>query len=138
MTPWAAKCQASVSFTISLCLLKFMFIESMMPSSYLILCNPLLLLPSIFPSIRVSSNELALCRLRWSKYWCFSFSWPNVSIMLLLRYSALYTRKSKKLYSRVFMNLERGGQYVILLTNIKDLDACSFQRLSFYLMCGFL
>ena len=57
-TPWPAACQTSVSFTISQSLLKLIFIESMMPSNYLILCHPLLLLPSIFPSIRVFSNEL--------------------------------------------------------------------------------
>ena len=61
VTPWTAACQASLSFTISWSLLKLMFIESMMRSNHLILCRPLLLLPSIFPSIRVFSNELALC-----------------------------------------------------------------------------
>ena len=65
--------QASLSFTISWSLLKLMSIESVMPSSHLILCRPLLLLPSIFPSIRVFSNELAL-HIRWPKYWSFSFS----------------------------------------------------------------
>ena len=60
-------------FAISLRLLKLMFIESVMPSNHLILCRPLLLLPSIFPSIRVFSNYLALC-IRWPKYWSFSFS----------------------------------------------------------------
>ena len=63
--------QASLSF-ISWSLLKFMAIESVMPSNYLILCCPLLLLPSIFPSIRVFSNESALC-IRWPKYWSFSY-----------------------------------------------------------------
>ena len=66
-------CQASPSFTISWSLLKLMSIESVMPSSHLILCRPLLLLPSIFPSIRVFSSESALC-FRWPKYWSFSFS----------------------------------------------------------------
>ena len=65
--------QASLSFTISWSLLKLMSIESVMPSNHLILSHPLLLLPSIFPSIRVFFNELALC-IRWSKYWSFSFS----------------------------------------------------------------
>ena len=68
-----AACQASLSFTSSRSLLKLMSIESVMPSNHLILCRPLLLLPSIFPSIRVFSNELAL-RMRWPKYWSFSFS----------------------------------------------------------------
>ena len=73
MTPWTAACQASLSFTISQSLLKLMFIESVMPSNHLILCHPLLFLPSIFPSIRVFSNELALCN-KWQKYWSFSLS----------------------------------------------------------------
>ena len=65
--------QAFLSFTISQSLLKLMSPESVMPSKHLILCRPLLLLPSIFPSIRVFSNELALC-IRWPKYWSFSIS----------------------------------------------------------------
>ena len=73
MTPWTAACQASLSFTISLSLLKLMSIESMMPSNHLIFCRPLLLLPSIPPSIRVFSNKSAL-HIRWPKYWSFSFS----------------------------------------------------------------
>ena len=72
-TPWTASCQASLSFTIFQSLLKLMPIESLMPSSLLILCHPLLLLPSIFPSIRVFSNESVLC-IRWPKYWSFSFN----------------------------------------------------------------
>ena len=72
-TPWTAACQASLSFTISQSLFKFMSIELVMPSNYLILCCSLLLLLSIFPSIRVFSNESAL-RIRWPKYWSFSFS----------------------------------------------------------------
>ena len=72
-TPSTAACQASLSITNSQSLLKLMSIESVMPSNHLILCRPLLLLPSIFPSIRVFSNELAL-RIRWPKYWSFSFS----------------------------------------------------------------
>ena len=71
-TPWTAACQASLSFTISWSLLKLMFIELMMPSNHLILCCPLLLLPSVFPSIRVFSKELAL-RSRWPVHWSFSF-----------------------------------------------------------------
>ena len=74
-TPWTAAPQASLSITNSLSLLKPMSIESVMPSNHLILCRPrpLLLLPSIFPSIRVFSSELALC-IRWPKHWSFSFS----------------------------------------------------------------
>ena len=73
MTPRTAACQASLYLTNSRSLLKLMFIESVMPSNRLILCRPLLLLPSIFPSIRVFSSESALC-IRWPKYWSFSFS----------------------------------------------------------------
>ena len=73
MTPWTAVCQASLSFTISRSLLKLMSIESLMPSNHLVLCHPLLLLPSVFPSIRVFSNESAL-RVRCPKYCSFSFS----------------------------------------------------------------
>ena len=72
-TPWTAACQASLSITNSQSLLKLMSIESVMPSSHLILCLPLLLLPPIPPSIRVFSNESTLC-MRWPKYWSFSFS----------------------------------------------------------------
>ena len=72
-TPWTAARQASLSITNSLSLLKLMSVELMLPSNYLILCRPLLLLPSIFPSIRVFSNESVLL-FRWPKYWNFSFS----------------------------------------------------------------
>ena len=73
MTPWTAAHQASLSIANLWSLLKLMSIESMMPSNHFILCCPLLLLPSIFPSIRVFSNESVLC-IRWPKYWSFSFS----------------------------------------------------------------
>ena len=73
MTPWTIALQAPLSFTISQSLLRFMSIESVMPSSRLIFCHPFLLLPSIFPSIRVFSNESAF-RIRRPKYWNFSFS----------------------------------------------------------------
>ena len=72
-TPWTAACQVSLSFTISWSLLRHMSIELVMPFNHLILCNPLLLLPSIFPRISVFSNESAL-HIRWPKYWSFSFS----------------------------------------------------------------
>ena len=73
MTPWTAARQASLSITGSQSLLKLMSIESVMPSNHLFLCCPFLLLPSIFPSIRVFSNESVL-HIRWPKYWSFSFS----------------------------------------------------------------
>ena len=72
-TPWTAACQAFLSFTIFWSLLKLLSIELMMLSDHLILCYPLLLLPSIFPSIRVFSNEAAL-HIRWPKYWSFSLA----------------------------------------------------------------
>ena len=72
-TPWTAACQASLSITNSRSLPKLMSIELEMPSNHLLLCHPLLLPPSIFPSIRVFSNESVL-HIRWPKYWSFSFS----------------------------------------------------------------
>ena len=73
VTPWTAARQASLSITNSWSLLKLMTIESVMPFNHLILCRPLLLLPSIFPSIRVLSNESVLL-IKWPEYWNFSFS----------------------------------------------------------------
>ena len=72
-TPWTAACQASLSFTISWSLLKLMSSESVMPTNHLILCHPLLLMSSIFPSISIFSNESVL-HIRWPKHWSFSFS----------------------------------------------------------------
>ena len=74
MTPWTAAHQASLSITNSRSLLKLMSIEWVMPSNHLILCRPLLLPPSIFPSIRGFSNESVLLHIRWPKDWSFSFS----------------------------------------------------------------
>ena len=73
VTPWTVAHQASLSFTISQSSVKLMLIESMMPSKNLILCSPLLILPSIVPSIKVFPSELAL-HIRWPKYWSFNFS----------------------------------------------------------------
>ena len=78
MTPWTAAHQASLSFNTSQNLLKLMSTESMMPSNHLILCHSLLLLPSIFPCLRVFSNELPL-HIRWPKYWSFYFSISSFS-----------------------------------------------------------
>ena len=78
VTPWTAACQASLSITNSQSLLKLMSVESVMPSNHLTLCHPLLLPPSIFPSIRVFYNESVLC-IRWPKYWSFSFSTSSSS-----------------------------------------------------------
>ena len=82
VTPWTAVLQAFLFFTVSRSLLKFMSIESVMLSNHLILCHPLLLLPSIFPSSRVFSNESTLC-IRWSKYWSFSISPSNEYSVLM-------------------------------------------------------
>ena len=105
LTPWTAARQASLPFTISWSLLKFMSIEWMMPSNHLILCHPLLLLTSIFPSIRVFSCELPL-HIRWPKYWSFSFS-----ISLSNEYSGLISFRmdwcdflASKELSKVFSN----------------------------------
>ena len=76
VTPWTTARRASLSFTISRSLFKFMSIELVMPSNHLILCHPLFLLPKILPSIRVFSNGLAI-RIRWPKYWSFSFISPS-------------------------------------------------------------
>ena len=75
-TPWTAACQVSLSITNSRSLLKLLSIESVMPSNHLILCHPLFLPPSIFPSIRVISNE-SILRIRWPEYWSFSISPSN-------------------------------------------------------------
>ena len=106
-TPWIAKHQASLSITNSQSLLKLMFIESVMPSNHLILCQPFLLLPSILPSIRVFSNESVL-HIRWPKYWSFSFSLSPSNeysglISFKLGLTGYSTLQSKGL-SRVFSN----------------------------------
>ena len=103
-TPWTVACQASISFTISWSLLKLMSIELMMPSNHLILCRPLFLPPSIFPSIRVFSNELALS-IR-CQYWSFSFSispFNEYSDWFPLELTGLISLLSERL-PRVFSN----------------------------------
>ena len=104
VTPWIAACQASLSISSSQSLLKLMSIESVMSSSHLILCNPLLLLLPISPSIRVFSNESTL-RKRWPKYWSFSFSISpsNEHPGLIFRTDCWISLQSKGL-SRVFSN----------------------------------
>ena len=109
-TPWAAACQAPLSSTVSRSLLKFMSTESVMLSSHLILCHPVLLLPSILPSIRVFSNESAL-RIRWPKYWSFSNNPSNENSGLISFRVDCYdllavqgTLKSLLQYSVVKMN----------------------------------
>ena len=90
-TPWTAACQASLSIANSWSSLKLTSIESVMPPNYLILCRPLLLLPSIFPNIRVFSSESVLC-IRWPKYWSFSFG-----ISLSAEYSGLVSFRIDRL-----------------------------------------
>ena len=105
VTPWTAAHQASLSITNSWSLLKFMSIKCVMPSNHLILCHPLLLLPSIFPSIRVFTNEPVL-HIRWPKYWNFSSSINpsnEHSELISLRMDWLDLLQSKGL-SRVFSN----------------------------------
>ena len=99
-TLWSAACQASLSFTISQSLLKLMSSKLVMPSNHLILCHLLLLLPSIFSSIRVFSNESALC-IRWPNYWSFSFSISSSNETSILYFSWLtickgHLEKSRK------------------------------------------
>ena len=108
MTPWTAAFQASLSITNSRTLCKLMSIESVMPSNHLILCC-LLLLPSIFPSIRVFSNESVL-HIRWPKYWDFSFSISSsneYSGLISLKLTGLISLQSQGL-SRVFSNTKLG------------------------------
>ena len=105
-TPWTAACQAPLSSTISWSLLKFMSIELVIPSNHLMLCCPLLLSPSVFPSIRVVSTESAL-RIRWPKDWSFSFSISpsmNIQGQFPLGLTSWISFQSKGL-SRVFSNI---------------------------------
>ena len=104
VTPWTAAYQASLSITNFWSLLKLMSIKSVMPSNHLILYRPLLLLPSIFPSIRVFSNESALC-IRWPKYWSFSISPSNeYSGLISLKIDWLDLFAVQGTLSRVFSN----------------------------------
>ena len=106
-TPWTAAHQVSLSITDSQSLLKLMSIESMMPSNHLTLCHPLLLLPSIFPSIRFFSNESVLC-IRWPKYWSFRFSISpsnEYAGLISLGWTGWISLQSKGL-SRVFSNTQ--------------------------------
>ena len=101
-TPWTAASQNSLSFTISRSLLKLMSIEPVIPSNHLILCHPLLLPSSIFSSIRVFSNETALC-FRWPKYWSLSISSSN-SGLISLGWTGLISLLYMRL-SRVFSSI---------------------------------
>ena len=107
-TPWTAACQASLSIVNSQSLLELMSIESVMPSSHLILCHPLLLLPSIFPRIRVFSNESVL-RIRWPMYWKIVQRFlKKLKIELLydvaISLLSIYTKEMKSLYQKDICN----------------------------------
>ena len=137
-TPWTASHQASLSIANSWSLLKLMSIELVMPSNHLILCHPFLLLPSVFPSIRVFSNELALC-IRWPEYWIFSFSispsneysglfssrmdWFDLLVLskglfknLLQHHSSFESINTKEYVYRKHRNSGSGGRVFIWLT----------------------
>ena len=109
VTPWTASCQASLSITNSQKLLRLTSIKSVMPSNHLILCHPLLFLPSIFPSIRVFFNESVL-RIRWPNYWSFSFrispssEYSGLISFRMDWFDLLAVQESKGL-SRVFSNI---------------------------------
>ena len=103
LQPWSAACQASLSFTLSLSWLKLMSIESVMTSNHLVLCRPLLHLPSIFPGIRVCSNELAL-HFRWPKYWSFGFNINPSSEHSLISFRTGRISLQSKGFSKVFSN----------------------------------
>ena len=125
-TPWTAACQAFLSLTISWSLPKFMSIASAMPSDRLILCHPILFLPSVFPSIRVLSNELAL-RIRWPKYWSFSISPSNECIQgwFPLRSTGLISLLSKGLLrvfsiTTVWKHQSLSAPYGLALTTVHD------------------
>ena len=128
-TPWAAAHRASLSITNSRSLLKLMSIESVMPSNHLILCHPLLLQPSLFPSRRVFSNESVL-RIRWPKHWSFSFSispsneysglicfrmdWLEILAVQKTLKSLLQHHRSKA------SNLRHSAFFIVQLTSIHD------------------
>ena len=113
VTPWIAAHQASLSFTISQSLLKLMSIESVMPSNHLVLCHPLLLLPSIFLSIRVFSNPSSLC-IRWLEYWSFSFSispsnkylWLSANIFSFIKHKSVCVVFVCVMWSSIFWLLD--------------------------------
>ena len=125
-TPWTAAHQASLSFTISQSLLKLMSVESVMPSNHFILCCPFLLLPSVFPSIRIFSSESAL-HIRWSKYWSFRISPSNeYSGLISFRMDWLYllavqgTLKSFQHHSSKTSILWLSLLYGLALTSVHD------------------
>ena len=140
-TLWTTACQDSLSITNSLSLLKLMFIESVLSSNHLILCRPLLLPPSIFPSIRVFSNESVL-HVRWPKYWSFSFSIsPSNEYSGLISFRMDWldllavqgTLKSLLQYhSSKTSILQRSGFFMIQLSHHMDFPGASDGKVSVY------
>ena len=119
VTTWTAAFQASLSFTIFLSLLRFMSIESVMLSNHLILCHPLLLLPSTFSRIRVFSKESALC-IRWPKYWSFSFTISSSSEYSRFRWPMrtwkdaqhlIYYRNANQNYNALSPHMSQNGHH---------------------------
>ena len=113
-----AVCQAFMSFTISQSLLKLIFIESMMPSNHLILCHPLLFLPSLFPRIKFFSNESILC-IRWSNYWSFTFS-----ISTSNEYSRLISFRIDSFF--IFLLSKGLSRVLSILSNVEFFDLFYF------------
>ena len=129
-TPWSAARQAPLPSTISWSLFKFISIESVMPSNHLILCHPLLLLPSVFPSIRVFSSESALC-IRWPSYWSFSFSISpssEYSGLISFRIDWFDLLLSKEL-SRVFSSSTTTQKHWFLSNNMIIISTLQIRKL---------
>ena len=140
-TPWTAARQASLSITNSRSLLKLMSFKSMMPSNHLILCHSLLLPPSIFPGIRVFSNEAALC-IKWPKYWHFSFNispsseysgliffrlnWLDLLAVQGIRENKRWVEQILgKQYQSPFLDLLFGDAYYLILKYLCRFEQCA-------------
>ena len=132
LTPWTAARQASLSFASSRSLLKLMSIQSVMPFNHLILCHPLLLRPSIFPSIKVFSNESVLC-IRWPKYWSFNFSIsPSNEYSELISFRIDWFELHEKLN---YIKLESDAnmlQPIMLDWELKSNHTCGFSEASLW------
>ena len=126
MTPWTAACPAPLSSPVSWGLLKFMCIESMMPSNHVILCCPFLLLPTIFPSIRVFSISWPFC-IRWPNYWNFSFSTgPSSEYSGLISFRIdWFDTDSQTIWGKKKSHIERRMVQVKCLQNHQAKDVCS-------------
>ena len=127
-TPWIAACLASLSITNSWSSLRLTSIESVMPSSHLILCHPLFLLPPIPPSIKVFSNESTL-HMRWPKYWSFSFSIiPSKEIpgLISFRMDWQIDRETMEKWEALFLGAPKSQQMVTAAMKLKD--PCSLEE----------